>query len=165
MRLGDVRFGEDYDVIANLGGIMVYVEVKSSAPSEVDDRQLAMFFERAQELTPEIAILMVDTESDLEAVGFFKRVEDVMAEAIIPNSPHPDLPLDSRIFRPDSEHPGIRYGRRRHYICNSEPRILTQLQRCVRNFHREVRDVVELGVEQLDFVAAAERLAVRQRAT
>ncbi len=54
--------GGDYDVLAKYNGSILYVEVKSSPPKQVYDREVAAFFQRVADLSPELAVFFMDTE-------------------------------------------------------------------------------------------------------
>ncbi|HUK99712.1 MAG TPA: hypothetical protein VLX29_02530 [Nitrospirota bacterium] len=54
--------GGDYDVIAACEGALLYVEVKSSPPKQIYDNEIAAFLDRVDDLSPEIAIFLMDTE-------------------------------------------------------------------------------------------------------
>jgi len=54
--------GGDYDVLAKLDGSLLYVEVKSSPPKQVTDSEIAAFLARVEDLSPEIAVFLMDTE-------------------------------------------------------------------------------------------------------
>ena len=54
--------GGDYDVVGVAEGALIYVEVKSSAPRNIEQRQIAAFVERVRTLAPDIAILLNDTQ-------------------------------------------------------------------------------------------------------
>jgi len=54
--------GGDYDVIAKLDCVLCYTEVKSSPPKQIYDSEIAAFLERVDDLAPEIAIFLMDTE-------------------------------------------------------------------------------------------------------
>ncbi len=56
------NIGGDYDVIARLGGSLVYVEVKSSPPKQIYDSEIAAFLDRVSDLAPAIALFLMDTE-------------------------------------------------------------------------------------------------------
>jgi hypothetical protein len=56
------RVGGDYDVIAKLEGALFYGEVKSSPPKQVYDTEIAAFLDRVDDLSPEIAVFVMDTE-------------------------------------------------------------------------------------------------------
>lgn len=68
VKLTGGRYG-DYDVLGWLPPTLVYVETKSSDPRDVSDGELKNFLQRGVELVPELAILMVDTDDDLEQAG------------------------------------------------------------------------------------------------
>lgn len=54
--------GGDYDVIAKLDGSIFYAEVKSSPPRQIYDKEIAAFLDRVLDLSPEIAVFLMDTE-------------------------------------------------------------------------------------------------------
>ncbi len=54
--------GGDYDVIAKYDGSLLYAEVKSSPPKQIYDSEIAAFLDRVSDLSPEIAIFLMDTE-------------------------------------------------------------------------------------------------------
>jgi hypothetical protein len=56
------KVGGDYDVLAKLDGSLLYVEVKSSPPKQVTDSEIAAFLARVEDLSPEIAVFLMDTE-------------------------------------------------------------------------------------------------------
>jgi hypothetical protein len=65
--LWDVKFrrrsvGGDYDVLAKLGGSLLYAEVKSSPPKQVTDSEIAAFLDRVEDLAPELSLFLMDTE-------------------------------------------------------------------------------------------------------
>jgi hypothetical protein len=56
------KIGGDYDVISKFNGSIFYVEVKSSPPKQIYDREIKAFFDRVSDLSPEIAVFLMDTE-------------------------------------------------------------------------------------------------------
>jgi hypothetical protein len=56
------KVGGDYDVLAKLDGSLLYVEVKSSPPKQVMASEIAAFFDRVEDLAPETAVFLMDTE-------------------------------------------------------------------------------------------------------
>jgi hypothetical protein len=54
--------GGDYDVLAKYNGSILYMEVKSSPPKQVYDREIAAFFQRVTDLSPELSVFFMDTE-------------------------------------------------------------------------------------------------------
>ncbi len=56
------RVGGDYDVLAKLGNALFYVEAKSSPPKQVVEGEVAAFLDRVDDLGPESAVFLMDTE-------------------------------------------------------------------------------------------------------
>ena len=56
------KVGGDYDVVAALDGALIYVEVKSSPPKQIYDSEVDAFLDRVDDLSPEIAVFLMDTE-------------------------------------------------------------------------------------------------------
>jgi len=54
--------GGDYDVVGVAEGTLLYVEVKSSAPRNIEQRQIGAFVERVAALAPNMAVLLNDTQ-------------------------------------------------------------------------------------------------------
>lgn len=54
--------GGDYDLIAKIDSSLLYVEIKSSPPKQIYDKEIAAFFMRVEDLSPDISIFFVDTE-------------------------------------------------------------------------------------------------------
>jgi hypothetical protein len=56
------KVGGDYDVLAGLDGSLLYAEVKSSPPKQIYDSEVAAFLDRVNDLAPDIAVFLMDTE-------------------------------------------------------------------------------------------------------
>ncbi len=56
------KVGGDYDVIAKYDGSLFYAEVKSSPPKQIYDSEVAAFLDRVDDLQPEVAVFLMDTE-------------------------------------------------------------------------------------------------------
>lgn len=56
------KVGGDYDLIAKIDSSILYMEIKSSPPKQIYDKEIAAFFNRVEDLFPEISIFFVDTE-------------------------------------------------------------------------------------------------------
>jgi len=54
--------GGDFDLIASLEGRIAYIEVKSSPPKQIYEKEMNAFLNRGQALEPDLTILLVDTE-------------------------------------------------------------------------------------------------------
>ena len=56
------KIGGDYDLIAKVDGSILYMEIKSSPPKQIYQREISAFVDRVLDLHPEISIFFVDTE-------------------------------------------------------------------------------------------------------
>jgi hypothetical protein len=61
VRLGGLRGGGDYDVVALWQGRIIYVETKSGPPKATEPVQVERFLDRVESLAPEVAIFLMDT--------------------------------------------------------------------------------------------------------
>lgn len=56
------KVGGDYDLIAKFNSSILYMEIKSSPPKQIYDREIVAFLNRVDDLSPEISVFFVDTE-------------------------------------------------------------------------------------------------------
>jgi hypothetical protein len=61
VRFGAPGIGGDLDVVAAAEGRMVLLELKSSPPRQLDEAEVAAFFDRLSALRPDLALFVVDT--------------------------------------------------------------------------------------------------------
>lgn len=54
--------GGDYDLIAKFDSSILYMEVKSSPPKQICENEISAFLVRVDDLNPEIAVFLMDTE-------------------------------------------------------------------------------------------------------
>lgn len=75
VRLKGGKSGGDYDVLATFENRIVYVEVKSSPPANVAEREIITFLERTGELNPSLSIFLEDTQLRMKdkMVPFFEN--------------------------------------------------------------------------------------------
>jgi len=66
LRCKGTRYGGDYDVIASMEGRLVYMEVKSSPPKNIEGDEVHEFLNRLMDLIPHLALFFVDTELRLK---------------------------------------------------------------------------------------------------
>jgi hypothetical protein len=56
------RVGGDYDLLAKVDSSLLYMEIKSSPPKGIYDREITFFLDRIEDLSPDISVFFVDTE-------------------------------------------------------------------------------------------------------
>ena len=153
VELSEGRYG-DYDVLAWLPPSLIYIETKSGKPSEVSHSELKHFLQRGEDLAPELAVLLIDTEDDLGKTGLLGRLMEVMlptvrlASGIQEAGWRPERPF----IAPQPGHPGVSFGYRRFYVTNSKPSIKRQLQRCLGHYNKYVKGQTFWGGEPVNFI-------------
>lgn len=125
------RTGGDYDVLTWLDPSLVYIECKSAHPRDVTDRELQWFLQRSVELSPEVAILLVDTESSLDQL-VNERLNRCLHDGLYPVEV--SQPIDAQV-----DYPGVYFGHQRIYVTNTEPTILRQIRRCLQHYYALVK--------------------------
>lgn len=157
VQLADITVGGDYDVLAWLAPLLVYVELKSSRPSAISDGEIANFLERGEELAPDLAIFLVDTRDDLADLRtrFFEIMTIAIGKAYgwAEESARSIPPW----IRPQAEYPGVSFGYRRFYVTNSHPSILRQLQRCLQHYYARIKGAAIVGVPgEVNFITGTQ---------
>lgn len=78
VRLEGASAGGDYDVISSVEGRLVYVEVKSSPPKNIEEEDIRAFMARVLALKPSLAIFIEDTRLRMKdkVVPFFESALD-----------------------------------------------------------------------------------------
>lgn len=56
------KVGGDYDIIAKIESSILYMEIKSSPPRQIYDKEITAFLDRLEDLSPDMSIFLVDTE-------------------------------------------------------------------------------------------------------
>jgi hypothetical protein len=78
VKLEEVHGGGDLDVVAFINDIRVLVECKTGKPDALSETDIRWFLQRALEFAPEIAVLLMDTESPITRP--VQLVAEVIAE-------------------------------------------------------------------------------------
>ena len=66
LRFKGTRCGGDFDVVSAMEGRLIYMEVKSSPPKNIEGDEVHEFFGRLEDLQPHLAFFFVDTELRLK---------------------------------------------------------------------------------------------------
>jgi hypothetical protein len=124
LRCKGSRFGGDYDVVALLEGWLVYIEVKSSPPKNIEGDEIQSFLARLKDLLPHLALFFVDTELRLKdkIVPFFET--ELLAQGAGEKGNF------SPIQRVEGE---IFFAPPRIYILNSKRSVIKNIGLCFRH--------------------------------
>jgi len=124
LRCKGSHYGGDYDVLASLEGKLLYVEVKSSPPKNIEGDEIREFFSRLQDLIPHLAFFFVDTELRLKdkIVPFFEAERSTQSFGRRIKMP-PVQRIAGEVF----------YSPPRVYILGSKPSIPANMAACFRH--------------------------------
>ncbi len=121
----DVADGGDLDVVAFVDSIRVMVECKSGSPTQITENDIKLFLRRAADFNPEIAVLLIDTESridrQIEMLNRFRTGSD---------------PLEAQ-----DNHHSIYWGARHIYAINTRAGIADSLSKVLRLYYSKIRHI------------------------
>jgi hypothetical protein len=151
----EIYGGGDFDVLGWLDtiGVLMYVECKTTRPNDLTEVELRNFLQRSQELAPEISVLLVDTDSELEPlIQWLDHVLILLVREASGTGPQwiPEKPLIAPVY--GSEYAGISFGQRRVFVTGSEPSVATQLRKCVRYYSTVLKHATFLSGPRMDFI-------------
>lgn len=122
VHVDDLAEGGDLDVVAFVDGMRVWVECKSGG--EITERHLDLFLQRAQEFSPAMAILLIDTDSSIEHhIALLNKLGSAMGNPLSPQNPQNTL----------------YWGMRRVYVVNTKKSIAHALAMALRLYHSKIR--------------------------
>jgi hypothetical protein len=61
VKIPDLSCGGDFDVLALVSGRLLYIETKTSPPKHIELKEMSAFLRRVGTLSPDLAIMLVDT--------------------------------------------------------------------------------------------------------
>lgn len=125
VKLRNTGVGGDYDVIASVEGLLIYVEVKSSPPKHVEMSEISAFLDRAESLKPDFSIFLEDTELRMKD-KIVKMFEEVLEKRYGRETQknHPVRRFLEELFQIDH----------RIFIINSRPDLVSNLGFCLKNY-------------------------------
>lgn len=123
LRPGKAVGGGDYDVVGVGDGTLLYVEVKSAAPRNIEVTQVRAFVQRLVALAPDMAIFLEDTQ-----LRMLDKLVPAMRDAV-----QRVLPRLGSFRRVRGE---IFAANDCLFLTNSEPDLATNLGACLHQFLR-----------------------------
>jgi hypothetical protein len=118
------KVGGDYDVIAKFDNALFYVEVKSSPPKQIYDSEIVAFLDRVEDLAPEIAVFLMDTELRMK-----DKIVPMFEKELARRSPYP--PAVTRMERE------LFTIRDRIFIVNAKEDIVRNLQKVLSRYYKQ----------------------------
>jgi hypothetical protein len=119
--------GGDFDVIACMEGLLVYLEAKASPPRGIEAEEVSGFLNRRDILLPHMALFLVDTH-----LRMWDKMVPILEELAGGVSRDSGQPLE-RVCRLHGE---IFHLDHSVYVLNSSPRVVDNLRRCLVDFLR-----------------------------
>lgn len=120
-----VADGGDLDVVAFVDGIRVMVECKSGSPSQISENDVQLFFRRAADFNPEIAVLLIDTESRIDQqIDIFNRLRS-----------------GGDPLKPQDAGKNLYWGARHIYVTNTKLGIGESLSAILRLYYSKIRHI------------------------
>jgi hypothetical protein len=127
IRFKNSAAGGDYDVVAAMEGELVYVEAKSSPPKHIEQKEVASFLDRINDLLPHIAFFYVDTElrmKDKIVVLFEEELRSRYGKAAAKH--YPVMRIKNELF-------GINH---QVFLVNSKRDVIANFRDCFRDHWR-----------------------------
>lgn len=120
-----VADGGDLDVVAFVDGIRVMVECKSGSPAQITETDIQLFFKRAADFNPEIAVLLIDTESRIDQqIEMFNRLRS-----------------GGDPLKPQDAGKSLYWGARHIYVTNTKNGIGESLSAILRLYYSKIRHI------------------------
>jgi hypothetical protein len=116
------KVGGDYDVIAKFDGSLFYVEVKSSPPKQIYDSEISAFLDRVDDLSPEIAVFLMDTELRMK-----DKIVPMFEKGLASRSPAPPpvVRMERELFQMQN----------RIFIINAKEDIVRNIQKVLYRYY------------------------------
>lgn len=126
IKIEGIPGGGDYDVLGFLDSIMLYIECKISPPDNVEDGEIRNFLQRREELSPELTVMLVDSDSPLNKLldKFRIILESKLEELSIKE-------IKSNVVYIENV---------RVMVINSQPSIYGAILHCLRIYSRYIKN-------------------------
>lgn len=118
--------GGDYDLLAKIDGSILYMEVKSSPPKQIYQKEISAFFDRVYDLMPEIAIFFMDTELRMK-----DKMVPMFEDELKIRFPEPPgvTRMERELFEIQTERPKM-------FIINAKDSIINNIEKVLARYFR-----------------------------
>ncbi|NTU41688.1 MAG: hypothetical protein HGA78_01270 [Nitrospirales bacterium] len=119
--------GGDYDLLAKIDGSILAMEVKSSPPKQIYQSEIRAFFDRSEDLMPELAIFFMDTELRMK-----DKIVPMFEEELKRRFPDPPevTRLEKELFEVQTERPRV-------FIINAKDSIIANIEKVLAQYFRQ----------------------------
>ncbi|MBI2908683.1 MAG: hypothetical protein HYX92_13660 [Chloroflexi bacterium] len=152
VQIEGLKCGGDFDVFSWFDPALAYIECKTTLPDKVPEAQVRNFLQRAEELAPELAILLVDTDSSLNPLleTINRIVLPIMRKAS--GIADPEWQPGRPFMVPPRGFDGIHFGLQRVFVVNAKPSIVGNIRLCLRYYSTVVRHSSFWGGPRKDYL-------------
>ena len=152
VKIDGLYAGGDYDVLSFVDGVLIYIESKCKNQDEISNSEIKYFLQRVQDLTPEIAIMLVDTDSQLaELIHHFTEIL-LPIEKLRSGSKDKDWRPAKPIIKRLAGFNELHFYSRQIFITNSQPQILHSIQDCLRYYYTHIRVSTYFSYVHVDYL-------------
>lgn len=126
VKLKGGRYGGDYDILAEMEGHLVYVEIKSAPPKHIELKDISAFFNRLEDIAPHLSLFLEDTNlrmKDKLVVLFQEELKNQLGK-----NAFPVIRLRDEIFCIEDS----------LFIMNSIPDLIQNIGFCLRHYLKRV---------------------------
>jgi len=113
--------GGDFDILALVSGKLLYLETETSPPKHIEQKEMSAFLDRVRTLSPDFAIVLVDTHLRMKDKLVPLLEEGLRVEGM----------ADGEMNRVEKE---TFAWDRRIYLTNAKRDIASNLSLCLRNY-------------------------------
>jgi len=118
------KVGGDYDLVAKVDGGILYMEIKSSPPKQIYQKEITAFFDRLSDLLPEIGVFFLDTELRMKD-KIVPMFEEELKERYV--SPPKIVRMEKELFQMDN----------RSFIINAKDSIAANIEKVLSWYFRK----------------------------
>ena len=153
VQLEEVAQWGDLDVVAFVNDVRVMVECKSAKPDDIPEVQLRHFLQRAATFNPEVAVLLIDTESSIARP--IEILNDIYLDLAWKDArlDNPSLSENAQIAAPKIElelgSNGLYWGARNIYVTNVRRNIDASISAALRLYHARIRHLSFFGGDNI----------------
>ncbi len=143
--IAEVPRGGDLDVVAVLNNLRVWVECKSKKPQDLTEEELRWYLQRAHDFHPEMAVLLIDTNSSIEEpIKLLNRIcadmewkRRVLVDPTAKERPQPPEEIFQRRNKKE-----LWWGGDNRFVTNVVNTIDASLMAVLRLYHNEVQHYI-----------------------
>lgn len=118
--------GGDYDLLTKIDNSILYMEIKSSPPKQIYQKEITFFLKRVYDLMPEIAIFFMDTELRMKD-KIVPMFEDELKRRF--QEPPKIKKMEKELFEIQTERPKM-------FIINARDSIINNIEKVLAVYFR-----------------------------